>query len=104
MKKIIIFGRGKSSQGTPADKTAPAVKPKTAYTDKFLKRRELKTRQCVYISHDVHGIVARLVRSFTDQGRDITVGGYIDTVLTEHFKEHRQEINELYRQRNGDLF
>jgi hypothetical protein len=103
MKKIIIFGRGKASQGTPVLETAPAAEPKMDYAARFLKCRELKTRQCVYISHDVHGIVARLVRSFADQGKDITVGGYINTVLMEHFKEHRQEINELYRQRNGDL-
>lgn len=35
--------------------------------------------------------------------KDITVGGYIDTVLAEHLERHKEEINELYRQKREDL-
>jgi hypothetical protein len=28
--------------------------------------------------------------------RDITVGGYIDSILMEHLETHRDEITELY--------
>jgi hypothetical protein len=61
----------------------------------FLKKKELKTRQCVYISRDMHGIVSRITGMFPD--RDITVGRYIDNVLVQHFETHRDEINELYK-------
>jgi hypothetical protein len=37
--------------------------------------------------------------------RDITVGGYIDSILMEHLETHKEEIAELYNRelekRNG---
>ena len=71
------------------------------YGEKFLKRNELKTRQCVYISGQIHAGISRLVHVIAD--KDITVGGYIDTVLAEHLERHKEEINELYRQKREDL-
>lgn len=71
------------------------------YGEKFLKRNELKTRQCVYISQQIHAVISRLVHVIAD--KDITVGGYIDTVLAEHLEKHKEEINELYRQKREDL-
>lgn len=71
------------------------------YGEKFLKRNELKTRQCVYISQQIHAVISRLVHVIAD--KDITVGGYIDTVLAEHLERHKDEINELYRQKREDL-
>ena len=73
----------------------------TEYGEKFLKRNELKTRQCVYISGQIHAVISRLVHVIAD--KDITVGGYIDTVLAEHLERHKEEINELYRQKREDL-
>ena len=70
------------------------------YGEKFLKRNELKTRQCVYISGQIHAVISRLVHVIAD--KDITVGGYIDTVLAEHLERHKEEINELYRQKRED--
>ena len=71
------------------------------YGEKFLKRNELKTLQCVYISGQIHAVISRLVHVIAD--KDITVGGYIDTVLAEHLERHKEEINELYRQKREDL-
>ena len=71
------------------------------YGEKFLKRNELKTRQCVYISGQNHAVISRLVHIIAD--KDITVGGYIDTVLAEHLERQKDEINELYRQKREDL-
>ena len=71
------------------------------YGEKFLKRNELKTRQCVYISQQIHAVISRLVHVIAD--KDITVGGYSDTVLAEHLEKHKEEINELYRQKREDL-
>jgi hypothetical protein len=73
------------------------------YKETFLKRNEMKTRQCVYISHDVHAVIANLVRTLVSAGNEITVGGYIDTVLNEHLQAFKDEINELYRQPQDDL-
>lgn len=65
------------------------------YKGTFLKKKELKTRQCVYISLDVHEKIQKIVRFFANQ--EVSVGGYIDTVLLEHLETNKDEINELYR-------
>jgi hypothetical protein len=65
------------------------------YASIFLKKKELKTRQCVYISQDMHGTVSRITWMFP--GREVTVGSYIDNVLKQHFEAHKDEINELYK-------
>lgn len=73
------------------------------FKETFLKRNEIKTRQCVYISHRVHSLIVRLVRTLVESGNEVTLGGYIDTVLEEHLNQNKEEINELYRQERGDL-
>ena len=101
MKKKILFGFGNILQKTPVPQTTP--KAERNYSDTFLKRNEMKKRQCVYISYDVHNIISRLVRRLCNQGQEITIGGYIDTVLDEHLQLHKEEINEIYRQHPEDL-
>jgi hypothetical protein len=103
MKKMKLFKRGRHPQGTPAVETTPTTEPKTDYASLFIKRRELKTRQCVYISYDVHAVIAKLVGSLASTGNDLTIGGYIDTVLAEHLQRYKGDINEFYRRREGDL-
>ena len=49
------------------------------YKELFLRRNEIKTRQCVYISRDVHGKILRIVND--SAGGEISVGGYVDTCL-----------------------
>ncbi|MDH6310664.1 hypothetical protein M2451_003417 [Dysgonomonas sp. PFB1-18] len=89
----------------PKEKETPKRKRggQAGYKETFLKRNEIKTRQCVYISYDVHAVITKLVRALVDAGNDISVGGYIDTVLNEHLQLHKEEINEVYRQRPDDL-
>jgi hypothetical protein len=64
------------------------------YEGKFLQPRELKIRQCVYISRDVHETIADIVKRIGERG--LTVGVYIDTILQLHLQEHKDEINALY--------
>ena len=73
------------------------------FKETFLKRNEIKTRQCVYISHRVHSLIVRLVRTLVESGNEVTLGGYIDIVLEEHLNQNKEEINQLYRQERGDL-
>jgi hypothetical protein len=63
----------------------------------FLKRKELKNRQSVYISQQVHASIARLVHVLALDGKELSVGGYIDNVLAEHLESHKEVIAELYR-------
>ncbi len=71
------------------------------YTGLFLRRNEIKTRQCVYISRDVHSKILKIVNDIA--GREISVGGYVDTVLRQHLEQHKAKINELYRKQREDL-
>lgn len=44
------------------------------YNELFLRRNEIKTRQCVYISRDVHGKILKIVNDIA--GGEISVGGH----------------------------
>lgn len=71
------------------------------YSGLFLHRNEIKARQCVYISRDVHGKILKIVNDIA--GREISVGGYVDTVLRLHLEQHKERINELYKKQREDL-
>ena len=70
------------------------------YSGLFLRRNEIKTRQCVYISRDVHSKILKIVNDIA--GREISVGGYVDTVLRQHLEQHKEKINELYKKQRED--
>lgn len=72
------------------------------YETTFLQRNELKARQSVYISKEIHEKVSRIVKVLG--GRDLSVGGYIDNVLSQHFETYMDEINALYDIRYEKLF
>ena len=89
-------------QATPTPDTRTRKKKgQPSYKETFIRRNEIKTRDCVYISHDIHTKITKLVRALEDT--TITIGGYIDTVLSEHLEQHKDEINEIYRQSREDL-
>ncbi|MDR2680862.1 MAG: DUF3408 domain-containing protein [Tannerella sp.] len=88
------------------DNERSLVKKATDYASLFLRKKDLQSRQCVYISQKVHSTISKIVKMISD--KDITVGGYIDSILTEHFESHRDEIIELYqselkKKNNNDL-
>lgn len=72
-----------------------------AYEEKYLGEVNVPLKHAAYISKRNMDIVSTLVRSQNKRG--LTVGGYIDTVLTEHLERHKAEINHLYRRERNDL-
>ena len=75
---------------------------KTAnYSSLFLVKKELRTRQCVYISQQVHSTISRIVRVIA--GNNVSVGGYIDNVLLHHLEMYIEEISDLYKKKQDDL-
>jgi hypothetical protein len=72
-----------------------------SYEEQYLKPIEIDRRQCVYISKRNHGVLTSLIRSTNQKG--LTVGGYIDNVITEHLEKHKAEINHIYRRERNDL-
>ena len=72
-----------------------------SYAEQFLQPTELDRRQCVYISKRNHHVLTSLIASLHKKG--LTVGGYIDNVITLHLQEHKDEINHIYRRERNDL-
>lgn len=72
------------------------------YRGKYLKRNEIKMRQCVYISREIHTKISKIVNILAAE-KGISIGGYIDTVLAQHLKEHREAINTLYKKQLNNL-
>ena len=89
----------------PTDGTAKGKsrRRRGSYDEVYLKRRELKTRQPVYISQEIHRSIIKLVHLLALAGKEISVGGYIDNVLAEHLRQHKDEIAELYRSGIDDI-
>ncbi len=71
------------------------------YCGAYLQRNEIRTRQCVYISREVHNKILRIVNNIA--GCEISVGGFVDTVLRQHLEQHKETINELYKKQWEDL-
>lgn len=72
----------------------------TSYDTAFFKRNEIKTRQCVYISREIHKRISRIVSVLAKH--ELTVGGYIDLILERHLEENQEEINDLLRKEIDD--
>ena len=85
----------------PQKEATRKKKQSVGYDSVFLQRNEIKTRQCVYISREVHTKISKIVNVIAD--KEVTVGGYIDIVLAQHLELHKDEINELYKKQREDL-
>lgn len=86
----------------PVGELAPSFQEIGAATNKeegrfsdFLHTTEIKTRQSVYISREVHKEITDIVCLLTVNGTSI--GGYVDNVLREHLRLNREEINRRMR-------
>lgn len=77
-------------------------KKNSEYLDAFMKPKVLKQRQCVYIGQDVHEFISKIVKKLNV--RNLTVGVFIDTVMTEHINDHADELRAIYYQEEKDIF
>lgn len=78
-----------------------SISEMASYEEQYLKPVEIDRRRCVYIGKRNHAVLTALIRSLNHKG--LTVGGYIDNVITEHLEKHKAEINHLYRRERNDL-
>lgn len=99
----IVVPEKKAHQEERPKETAKRKRSNTVdYETIFLQRNELKARQSVYISKEIHEKVSRIVNVLG--GKDLSVGGYIDNVLSQHFETYMDEINALYDKKYEKLF
>lgn len=90
----------RSQMDKPAAPRKPSKVSSESYDAAFLKRNEIKTRQCVYISREIHKRISRIVNVLAKH--ELTVGGYIDLILERHLEENQEEINVLLRKEIDD--
>ena len=78
----------RSQMDKPAAPRKPSKVSSESYDAAFLKRNEIKTRQCVYISREIHRRISRIVSVLAKH--ELTVGGYIDLILERHLEENQE--------------
>jgi hypothetical protein len=88
--------QGSAAQEVPTPQYTPD-QLEILYPEIFLKRNELKNRQSVYISKDVHTAITRLVHVFALDGIEISVGGFIDNILANHMDIFGDHLTTLQK-------
>ena len=71
------------------------------YQDRYIRRSENPARsgKMTYVRKEYHETIMRLVSVI---GRDdMSISGYIDHVLTEHFQKYGEVIREVYKKNNN---
>ncbi len=71
------------------------------YQERYIRRSENPARsgKMTYIRKEYHETIMRLVSVL---GRDdMSMSGYIDHVLTEHFQKYGEVIKEVYKKNNN---
>ncbi|MDH6313050.1 hypothetical protein M2137_001837 [Parabacteroides sp. PFB2-10] len=104
-KEEIREARGEKEEPEEKDATPKRTykkKKNGEYIDAFLKPRVLKQRQSVYISQDVHEFISKIVNKLGI--RNMTVGVFIDTVMTQHISDHADELRAIYYREEKDIF
>ena len=67
------------------------------YDQFFLVRNEIKFRKAAYLSVANHDAISRIVKELGNG--QLSVGGYLDLIVTAHLEQYRERINALYRAR-----
>ncbi|NMW40609.1 DUF3408 domain-containing protein [Phocaeicola vulgatus] len=60
-------------------------------TAAFLQASEINTRQCIYISREVHEKVAIVAKRL---GNGLSIGKFVDNVLRDHFRQYSKAYTE----------
>ncbi len=74
------------------------------YETLFFKESAIKTRsgKVVYIRKEYHDRILKIVRVIGEN--EFSLFGYLDNILEHHFSTYQDEITELYRKKNTDVF
>lgn len=74
------------------------------YETLFFKESPIKTRngKVVYIRKEFHDRITKIVRVIGEN--EFSLFSYLDNVLEHHFNSFQNEITEIYRKKNTDVF
>ena len=70
----------------------------------FIRNAPSNTRsgKTVYIRKEFHERITRIVQVIGKN--ELSLYSYLDNVLEQHFATYQEEISELYKKRNSDIF
>ena len=80
-------GYGQEKTGSDFRKDEGRGKPLST----FLQASEIKTRQCIYISREIHEKVAIVT---SRMGNGLSIGKFVDNILRDHFRQYGQQYME----------
>ena len=80
-------GYGQEKTGSDFRKDEGRGKPLSV----FLEASEINTRQCIYISREVHEKVAVVA---SRMGKKLSIGKFVDNILRDHFREYGAQYME----------
>jgi conjugative transfer protein traB len=74
------------------------------YETLFIRNVSSNTRsgKTVYIRKEFHERITRIVQVIGKN--EVSLYSYLDNVLEHHFAAYQEEISELYKKRNDDIF
>ena len=90
---------------TPSETSNVAVPTAVEqYEACFFQKVEIKSRsgKTVYIRKEFHERIMKIVQVIGEN--DYTLFDYLNNVLEHHFETYQNEITELYRKKNTDIF
>ena len=93
----------RASTEEPTQKETPKNEVMDEYQERYIRRSENPARsgKMTYIRKEYHETIMRLVSVINRE--DMSLSGYIDHVLTEHFQKYGEVIKEVYKKNNKDI-
>lgn len=99
----------KTKETPPPPKTKEVSRSKKSeseeeYLELFIREVEMAARsgKLVYVRKDYHDRILRIIRVI---GKDkLSLFGYIDHVLTQHFDEYEDVIKKLYKKHYEEVY
>jgi hypothetical protein len=93
-----------NSSEAPRDETRRRKVRGMDYEALFFKEVAVKTRngKVVYIRKEFHDRILKIVRVIGEN--ELSLFSYLDNVLEHHFTMFQDDITQLYRKKNTDIF
>ena len=94
----------KTKEPPPSPRTKEVARNKKEYLELFIREVEMAARsgKLVYVRKEYHDRILRIIRVI---GKDkLSLFGYIDHVLTQHFDEYEDVIKKLYKKHYEEVY
>lgn len=81
------------SEPMPQVSKPTRVKKKIDYEAQFMGKSNLGEKKNIYIARSLKDKLSDIVASM--RNRDLTIGIYVENIITAHFEAYKEEINTL---------